>query len=266
MGAVIGAMYLAYGSAGETIRRWGQAIEADLVPPVRPLRDRQVNGSSEHPLLQAARRIRNQVVVAVAMNRTTVLDDRDVVRAMEFLVPEITVEDLPAPFMAVATDLSDGSEVRLTAGDLRRILKASSAIPGLLPSVEIDGRPLVDGGVVAEVPVAAAGSLGWPVVAVDASMDLPPLSDEDLVFDTLTRTQLMTARLLRQSALDGVADVIRPEVGTATWADWHRFDELVAAGRAAAYDFLGIERGARPSESPPTTEAEVKSYTVNLER
>jgi NTE family protein len=259
MGAVVGAMYLAYGSAGEAIRRWGQAIEADLVPPVRPLRDRQVDGSSEHPLLQAARRIRNQVVVAVAMNRTTVLDDQDVVRAIEFLVPEITVEDLPASFTAVATDLSDGSEVRLRSGDLRRALKASGAIPGLLPSVEIDGRALVDGGVVSEVPVAAARSLGWPVVAVDASMDLPPLSENDLVFDTMTRTQLMTARLLRQSALASVVDVIRPEVGTATWAEWHRFDELVIAGRNAALDFLGIERRVRTPRPPPSTELQVKS-------
>jgi NTE family protein len=254
MGAVIGAMYLAYGSAGETIRRWAQAIDADLVPPVRPLRDRQVEGSSEHPLLQVARRIRNQVVVAVAMNRTTVLDDRDLLQAVEFLVPEITVQDLPAPFTAVATDLANGSEVRLTGGDLRRAVTASSSIPGLLPAVEINGRPLVDGGVVSEVPVAAARALGWPVVAVDVSMDIPPLAEDDLVFDTMTRTQLMTGRLLRRTALAGAADVIRPEVGTATWADWHRFDELVAAGRTAARAFLGISRVARSTEPGPGSE------------
>ena len=240
MGAVTGAMYLAYGSAGEAIRRWRQAIDADLVPPVRPLRDRFEEGSTENPLLQVARRIRNQVVVAFAMNRTTVLDDKDLIQAFDFLIPEITIEDLPRPFMAVATDLADGSKVPLTGGDLRRALKATSAIPGLLPPVEIDGRFLVDGGVVSEVPVESARSMGWPVVAVDVSMELPRLSESDLVFDTMTRTQLMTGRLLRRSELDEATDVIRPQVGTATWADWQRLDELLAAGRAATESFLGI--------------------------
>ncbi len=242
MGAVTGAMYLAYGSSTEAIRRWRQAVDADLVPPVRPLRNRFEEGSTENPLLQVARRIRDQVVVAFAINRTTVLDDKDLVRAFNFLIPEMTVGDLPGPFMAVATDLADGSEVRLASGDLRRVLMASSAIPGLLPPVEIDGRPLVDGGVVSEVPVAAARTMGWPVLAVDVSMDLPVLSANDLVFDTMTRTQWMTARLARRWELDRASDVIRPMVGTATWADWHRFDELVAAGRTAAESFLGINR------------------------
>lgn len=244
MGAVAGAMYLAYGSAAEATRRWRQAIEAGLVPPVRPLRNRFEDGSTENPLLQVARRIRDQVVVAFAVNRTTVLDDRDLVRAFDFLIPEITIEDLPRPFMAVATDLADGAEVRLYRGDLRRVLKASSAIPGLLPPVEIGGRSLVDGGVVSEVPVKAARTMGWPVVAVDVSMDLPPMSPDDLVFDTMTRTQLMSGRLLRRRELEAAADVIRPQVGTITWADWHRFDELLAAGREAAETYLGISREA----------------------
>jgi hypothetical protein len=71
-------------------------------------------------------------------------------------------------------------------------------------------------------------------------MDIPPLSDDDLVFDTLTRTQLMTLNLLRREELLHAADVLRPEVGHATWADWDRFEELVSAGRKATKRFLGI--------------------------
>jgi len=241
MGAVMGAMYLAYGSAWGAIVRWREAIDAELIPPVRPLRNKLEEGSREHPLFQAARRIRNQVVVAFAVNRTSMLDGQDLVRAFDFLIPELTVEDLPRPFVAVATDLENGSEARLDSGDLRRVLKASSAIPGLLPAVEIGGRKLADGGVVAEVPVEAARRIGWPVVAVDVSMDIPPLSDDDLVLDTMTRTQLITSSLLRGEELKRAADVLRPEVGHATWADWGRFDELVAAGREAAEEFLGVK-------------------------
>jgi NTE family protein len=240
MGAVTGSMYLAYGSADAAISRWRDAIELELVPPVRPMRAMPETEGREHPLIQVARKIRNRVVVSFAMNRTTVLDDRDLVRAFEFLVPDMSIEDLPRPFLAVTTDLEDGREVRVGQGSLHRALKASSAIPGLLPAVNIDDRWLVDGAVVAEVPVAAARSLGWPVIAVDASMDVPPLGDDNLVLDTMMRTQMMTARLLRRRVLSKVRAVIRPPVGHAAWADWHEFDSLVGVGRRAAREFFGL--------------------------
>ena len=239
MGAVAGAMYLAHGSAGAAIARWQRAIEADLVPPVRPLRNRMEDGLRENPLLQAARRIRDHVVVAWAANRPTVLDGRDLDRALQFLIPDGDLEGLQTPFLAVATDLSDGSEVRLVQGNLRHVLRASSAIPGLLPPIEVEGRMMVDGGVVAEIPVAAARTLGWPVIAVDTSMDVPKLESNDLALDTMMRTQMMTSRLVRRADLDRASAILRPQVGHATWADWGRFDELVAAGRRAAEEYLG---------------------------
>jgi NTE family protein len=240
MGAVVGAMYLALGSANEAIARWREAIDRDLVPPVRPVRPMADASEHEHPLVQIARRIRSQVVVAFASHRTTVLDDADLVRAFEFLIPDIRLTDLQCPMTVVATDLENGSVVWLTEGQLRAVLRASSAIPGMFPAVTIGGRKLVDGGVVGEVPVFAARSMGWPVVAVDASMELPPLREGDLVLDTMMRTQMITARLLRQRMLAKVRAVIRPSVGYATWADWNRFEELVAEGRRAAREFLGL--------------------------
>lgn len=243
MGAVVGAMYLAYGSAEAAIARWREGIASDRVPPIRSMRPLPEAGTKEHPLVQAARRIRSQFVVAFAINRTTVLDDGDMTRAFEFLVPDVAVPDLARPFMAVATDFVTGAEVRLKSGRLREVLRASSSIPGLVPAVAIDGRPLVDGGVVAEVPVAAGLELGWPVVAVDVSMELPPISQDDLVLDTMVRAQMITASLLRRSHLTKARAVIRPAVGMTTWADWNRFEDLVEAGRAAARSFLGLPQG-----------------------
>ncbi len=116
---------------------------------------------------------------------------------------------------------------------------ASSAIPGMVPPVNVDGRPLVDGGVVAEVPAVAAREEGWPVIAVDVSMDIAPLREDDLVLDTMMRTQLMTARLLRRRQLRSATHVIRPEVGGARWAEWGRFDDFVEAGYKATVEFIG---------------------------
>jgi len=240
MGAVIGAMYLSYGSAGAAIAKWREAVDRGLVPTVRPLHRQPRARTREHPLLQAARRIRNQVVIAVAVNRSTILDGAELMHALDFLIPETTVDRLPKPFMAVATDLEGGTEARLARGDLRTVLRASSAIPGVVPAVEVDGRRLVDGGVLAEVPVAAARALGKPVVAVSVAMEIPPAGEDDLVLDTMMRTHMMTGRLLREQQLRGAAEVILPRIGYATWADWNRFEELVEIGRVAAREFFGL--------------------------
>lgn len=240
MGAVTGGMVLAHGSARRSIELWAEALEQDLIPSVRPIGSVPHAGEKEHPLIQVARRIRNRVVISFAMNRSTILESAALEQALEHLVPDISFSDLPKKLVVVATDLETGEAVRIREGSLRKALVASSAIPGMVPAVEIEGRLLVDGGVVAEVPTLAARDEGWPVVAVDVSMDVPPLSNDDLVLDTMMRTQMMTARLLRVRQLRSAFSVIRPEVGLARWAEWHRFEEFVETGRAAAREFLGL--------------------------
>ncbi len=69
------------------------------------------------------------------------------------------LEDAPIPVHVVATDLNTGNPVVLDHGETIRCLLASSAVPGLYAPVEIEGRTLVDGGVVANVPIAAAEAL-----------------------------------------------------------------------------------------------------------
>jgi NTE family protein len=240
MGAVVGGMYLTLGSAVRATDLWREALERDLIPSVRPIGRVPDAGSKEHPLIQVARRIRNRVVISFAMNKGTVLDDSALVEAIEFLIPDLQFSDMRKPFIVVATNLETGAEERLRSGPIRPALTATSAIPGMVPAVEIDGRRLVDGGVVAEVPAVAARDEGWPVIAVDVSLDLPPIREDDLVLDTMMRTQMMTARLLRRRQLRSATHVIRPGVGDARWAEWSRFDDFVEAGRKATLDFLGL--------------------------
>jgi NTE family protein len=66
------------------------------------------------------------------------------------------IEDLAQPFVAVATDLATGEPVALDRGPLEPALRASIALPGLLPPVTIAGRCLVDGSLSANLPVAEA--------------------------------------------------------------------------------------------------------------
>ncbi|NOZ95049.1 MAG: hypothetical protein GXP47_09980 [Acidobacteria bacterium] len=263
-GALMGGMYLAYGSVEAVLKRWNEAFERKLVNPVPAFGGADNDGEPEdHPLLRAARRIRDRVIITLAVNRSTVLEGEEFEEATEFLVPDISIEELPVPFVAVATDLASGAEVRLRTGSLRRAVMASSAIPSLVPPVEIDGRPLVDGGVVAEVPVGAARELGWPVVAVDISQELPPYRRDRLVLETMNRTQAMTSALLRACQLQDATAVVRPPVGPLVWSAWDHWEEMLEAGRKAARGFLGEPRdGDRPAGGAPASSGGVADPEV----
>ncbi|MCB1405300.1 MAG: patatin-like phospholipase family protein [Rhodobacteraceae bacterium] len=75
-----------------------------------------------------------------------------------------TIEDLPLPFVAVATDLRRGREIWLREGNLVDSVRASVSIPGLLRPKWLDGRWLMDGGLLNPVPVSAARALGADLV------------------------------------------------------------------------------------------------------
>jgi NTE family protein len=66
------------------------------------------------------------------------------------------LEDLPTPLRVVATDARSGERVVLRHGALAQALRASIAVPLIFPSVEVEGRRLIDGVVSDPLPVAVA--------------------------------------------------------------------------------------------------------------
>ena len=81
--------------------------------------------------------------------------------------------DLPVPFACVATDLSTGKEVVLDKGYLPQAIRATMAIPGYFTPVSLDGKVLVDGGMVNNFPTDIAKAQGADIIiGVDIQNDL----------------------------------------------------------------------------------------------
>ncbi|MDX8402681.1 MAG: patatin-like phospholipase family protein [Mariprofundaceae bacterium] len=92
---------------------------------------------------------------------------REVRRFLKPYLDGFRIESLQTGFAAVATDLETGEEVVLAEGSLLEAVRASMAFPGLLSPHRLDGRLLVDGGLVNPLPFDVARELfGGPVVAV----------------------------------------------------------------------------------------------------
>ncbi|MBL8342544.1 MAG: patatin-like phospholipase family protein [Rubrivivax sp.] len=84
-------------------------------------------------------------------------DDRGIEQRIRRAFGEQRLEDLPTPLRVVATEARSGERVVLRHGALVQALRASIAVPLIFPSVEVEGRRLVDGVVSDPLPVAVAG-------------------------------------------------------------------------------------------------------------
>jgi len=83
------------------------------------------------------------------------------------------IEALPIRFATITTEIGTGHEIWLTRGRLVDAMRASYALPGIFPPIELDGRWLVDGALVNPVPVSAGRVLGARlVIAVNVNTDI----------------------------------------------------------------------------------------------
>lgn len=93
-----------------------------------------------------------------------------VIGALRDLVGEHAIETLPIPYTAVATDLQSQREIWLNRGPLFDAIRASIAIPMVFTPHRLDGRDLVDGGLLAPVPIAATRQVRADlVIAIDVN-------------------------------------------------------------------------------------------------
>jgi NTE family protein len=85
----------------------------------------------------------------------------------------LTVEELPKPFVAVASELNSGHEVWIDGGSLITALRASYALPGIFEPVHCNNRTLIDGALVNPVPVSVCRAYEQPLVmAVNLHYDV----------------------------------------------------------------------------------------------
>jgi NTE family protein len=144
-------------------------------------------------------------------------------------------DDLPTPFRAVATDLDKAEVVILDRGSLAEAMRATMAIPGVFSPVPLEGRLLVDGGTLDNVPADVAKSMGADaVVAVNVSTSTDGFTPPTSFFDVLGRTMdtMMTMGVTR--ALESADLVIVPDLRGFPGADYRRSEEIVERGYQAA--------------------------------
>jgi NTE family protein len=163
---------------------------------------------------------------------------------------DIRIEEMPRPFFCVSSDLTSGRIHVHRAGPLWRALRASVALPGILPPVTHHGHLLVDGGVMNNLPVdVMAQRQSGPIIASDVTGELDiRVTDERYgerpwwwllwqrmrgspsILSILMRSGTVGSEAQRRLVRDQVNYLFEPPLPDIGLRDWKKFDQAVAEG------------------------------------
>jgi len=142
---------------------------------------------------------------------------------------------LPTPFVCVATDLQDGNPIALDHGFLPDALRASMAIPTVFTPMRLEGKLLVDGGLVRNFPVEDVQQLGAEIViGVDVGSKLQPADSLRSLLDIVGQTIgfLEAASNKKQQSLCDV--LILPDIKGLGTLDFDKVELAIQRGEEAA--------------------------------
>jgi NTE family protein len=178
-------------------------------------------------------------------NALSAYSDQGLRNVIERWLPTASFTDCVVPFHAVATTLRTGLEHWFTDGSLARALMASTALPGFLPPVRIDGEDYIDGGVVNDVPVSRAYELGArKIFVLDCGILEKERKDPKRPYEVLMHAvSIARAHRFRTEMRDipeGVEVVRMPTIdpGKLHYDDFSKSGDLIDRSYRASVDFL----------------------------
>ncbi len=192
-------------------------------------------------------------VTKLRLSRFALFSNEELGRLILSRIGKARIEDAAIPLAVMTADIGTGEKVVLRKGEVAPAVMASNAVPGIYLPLRIEGRMLVDGGIVEDVPVSPLRPMGADVVvAVNLSADRRYKQPEDIIdillnafdiaIDEETKAQVKAADIL-----------IEPRLSSFRRMDVRQIDALIAEGYRAAAASVGRIRKAleRPPESLP---------------
>jgi len=241
MGSLVGAGY-ATGMTVPEMEKLTERITFDLlfkeVPPRPELTIRRKQDELRLNLFSPEIGVNDRGDVGFAKGVVSGVQLERVLRDLSRIKGYVDFDKLPIPFRAVATDLVTGKPKVFDRGDLALAMRASMSVPGIIAPAEFDDMMLVDGGLVNNLPVDVARSMGADIV-IAVNLGTPLAKRED-VKNVLGITGQMIAILTEQNVQQTLATLkptdilILPELGNYTAGDFDNMKSTFPIGEAAA--------------------------------
>ncbi len=240
MGAVVGGLYASGYSADEIEAVLDRIDWAEVLHDKPPRNERSMRRKEDDLRLLGG--------VEVGLSDGRIAFPQGLIQGQKLemllrrlLLPTWQVHDfdqLPIPFQAIATDIVSGEKVVFAQGDLALAIRASMSVPGVFAPVRYQGRLLVDGGVVDNVPIDEARRLGAQrliVSRVGTPLMTEAQLDSPLAISHQMASVLMQREVLAQLATLGPQDLlVTPPLGDMGSQEFNRSPQAVGIGEQAA--------------------------------
>ena len=139
--------------------------------------------------------------------------------------------DLPIPFKCFAVDIESGEIVSLQEGNLARAIRASMAIPSVFPPVELDGRLLVDGGLIRNFPVTDNFEMGADIViGVYAGFQLEEKEKLKSLVEILRQSSHLLSVKDSDAQKEAASILIEPQTKDIDSFSFGDYEELIRRG------------------------------------
>jgi len=210
MGAVVGAMYCA--------------------------------GMSWQQMYHAAESFKLRDILNFRISRMGLIRWENVQKHLSDVIGQISFNSLRLPLFVIAVDMNTGNPKVFNSGDLLQVVCASSAIPGIITPVPMNGSLYVDGGVLQNFPVEIARSNNYKqILGVNVQSHFWKKDVENL-FDLMVRAIELQNRKNDDDDEQGCKVLLRPELADYSPADYRKASDIMEAGAVCAMQHLSAIR------------------------
>lgn len=157
------------------------------------------SGVTTKEMREFADRVRTIDLMDINLQKGFLFSGASAEKWLKNCIKATTFEELTMPFSCTACDLLNGELVVLDSGDLIKSVRASMSVPAIFRPVDIDGRCLIDGGVVCNVPADMVKAMGADIVISvnvlgDYKLEKKPTSAMVTLLDILFLQQSMITK------------------------------------------------------------------------
>jgi len=169
---------------------------------------------------------------------------RKVSRLLERAYGDVLIEDLPLPYFCISANLTTGRALAHRSGRLVQALRASVAIPGVMPPVFHDAGVLVDGAAINNLPVDIMQKFapGF-VIGSDVGADNTFGERRVNIFQILMRAGMVNSDASERAQRELADVLLKPPLAGIDLLNWQAFDRAIRAG----YDYARAALEALPA-------------------
>jgi NTE family protein len=192
---------------------------------------------------------------------------KKVSRLLEREYGSVQIEDLRHPYFCVSANLTTGRLLEHRAGRLSHALRASVAIPGVMPPVFHDDGVLVDGAAINNLPVdVMQGHAPGFVIGSDVGADRNFGERRVNILQVLMHAGMVNSTAAERAQRELADVLLKPPLANIDLLNWQAFDRAIAAGYDYARSVLEELPALPRSIAPPTPAAKPNSAAAELER